>query len=98
MLVLFTLRSVNHIPNFNKVLISSLSLAGNSGRLTWVIKAHQPQEQRYNHSYQSVRDLCVSKQWFGCQFWGFLAYAQMFDACDCTRRLYGHRKRVCAES
>ena len=26
---------------------TSLSLAGNSGRLTWVIKAQLPQEQRY---------------------------------------------------
>ena len=52
---------------------TSLSLAGNPGPLTWVIKAQQPQEQRYPFlSVCLVGYLSVSKRLRGCQcldFW-----------------------------
>ena len=52
----------------------SLSLAGNSGRLTWVFS-------------------CVQTMVWLPVFGVFNVPADV-DACDCTQRLYGHRKRV----
>ena len=54
--------------------LNSLSLAGNSGRLTWV--RHSSRKSSATHSYQCVQNFCVSKQWHGCQCLGFLTCAQ----------------------
>ena len=35
---------------------------------------------------------------YGCQCLGIFNARTDVDACDCTRGLYGHRKRVCTES
>ena len=54
---------------------SSLSLAGNSGHLTWV--RHSSRKSSATHSYQCVQYFPVSKQWYGCQCWGFLTCTRM---------------------
>ena len=73
-----------------------LSFAGNSDRLTWV-RLQQPQEQRY--PFLTVRAV------FSCvQTMVLLPVLGIFNvrtdvkACDCTRGLYGQRKRVCTGS
>ena len=74
-----------------------MSLAGNSGRLTWV--RHSSRQSSATHSYQCVQYCRVSKQRYGCQCWGFATQrTTVVDACDCTRGLYGHRKRFCTKS
>ena len=76
---------------------TSLSLAGNSGRLTCMGKAQQLQE--HNYPFLSV---CVV---FSCA--QVIVWRPVFrisnvgtdtDECDCTRGLYGHRQRVCTGS
>ena len=72
------------------------SLAGNSGRLNRV-RLQQPQEQCY--PFLTVRAVfsCVqSKVWL--PMFGIFNVRTDVNACDCTRGLYGHRKRVCTES
>ena len=57
---------------------TSLSLVGNSGRLTWVIKAHLPQEQLGSRFLSlCVQYFCVSKQLHGSQCLGLSTCAQM---------------------
>ena len=73
-----------------------MSLAGNSGRLTWV-RVQQPQEQRY--SFLTVRAIfsCIQlKVWLPVL--GIFNVHTDVNACDCTRGLYGHRIRICTES
>ena len=70
-----------------------MSLAGNLGHFTWVVQ--QLQEQCYPFLSACVA-LCVSKQWYGSQCWGFLTHIDV-DACKCTQGLNGHHKRVCTE-
>ena len=74
---------------------NSLSLAGNSGRLTWV--RQQPQkEKRYPFLAVCVAFSCVQKMvWL--PVFGILTCTDV-DAYNCTRGLYGHRKRVCIGS
>ena len=75
-------------------LSTSLSLAGNSGRLTRVIR-HRNRKSSATHSYWCVQHLRVFNQWYGCQCLGVVNVCTGVDACDCTRELYEHRKRVC---
>ena len=56
--------------------VTSLSLAGNSGHLTWV--RYSGHKSSATHSCQCVQYFRVSKQWYGCQCLGFLTRAQMF--------------------
>ena len=60
--------SVSHVLN-------SLSLAGNSGGLTWV--RHSSRKSSATHWYQCVQYFCVSKQWYGRQCLRFLTCVQM---------------------
>ena len=53
-----------------------MSLAGNSGRLTW-IRHNSPQEQRCTYSCQCGQYFPTSKQWYGCQCLGFLTCEKM---------------------
>ena len=61
---------------FFLVFSTSLSLVGNSGRLTWV--RHSSRKSSASHSYQCVEYLRVSKQRYGCQCLRFLTCAQIF--------------------
>ena len=54
---------------------TSLPLAGNLGRLTCI--RHSSCRSSTIHSYRCVQYFCVSRQWYGCQHWGFLKCAQM---------------------
>ena len=59
---------------------TSLSLAGNSGRLTCV--RHSSRKSSATHSYHiSVYSIFMPKQWYGCQCQclGFLMCPQMFS-------------------
>ena len=56
----------------------SLSLAGNSGRLTWV-RLQQPQEQCYPFLSVCAVFLCVQTMVYGCQCLGFSTCAQMLN-------------------
>ena len=75
---------------------SSLSLAGNSGHLTWA--RHSSRKSSATHSYQCVQYFRVSRQWYGCQCLGFLTCAQKSMNAIAHKGLYGHRKRVCTGS
>ena len=73
-----------------------LSLVENLGRLTWV-KLQQPQEQRYPFLTVHAVFSCVqTKVWLSIL--GVFNVRTDVDACDCTRGICGHRKRVCTES
>ena len=50
---------------------ASLSLVGNSGRLDSSRKSNA------THSHRRVQYFRVSKQWYGCQCWGFSRCAQI---------------------
>ena len=73
-----------------------LSLARNLGHLTWV-RLQQLQEQRYPfltvHAIFSCVEAMVCLPMLGI----FNVRTDVF-ACDCTRGLYRHLKRVCTES
>ena len=73
-----------------------LSLAGNSGRLTWV-RLQQPQEQRY--PFLSVRAVfsCVHTK-VRLPMLGICNVRRDVKVSDFTRALYGHRKRVYIKS
>ena len=61
--------------------------------------SHSSRKSSATHSYQCVEYFLVSKQWCSCHCFGSLTYSDTdVDARDCTRGLYGHRKRVCTES
>ena len=75
---------------------SSLSLAGSSGRHTWV--KHSSRKSSATHSYECVQYFPVSRQGYGCQRFGIFNVYTDVDACDCTRGLYGHPKKVCSGS
>ena len=75
---------------------ASLSFARNSGRLTCV---------RHRSRKSSAAHLCTYVQYFPrvqTRVWlpafGNFNVSTDVDACDCTRRLCGHRKRVCIGS
>ena len=73
---------------------TSLSLAGNSGRLTWV--RHSSRKSSATYSYQCVVFLCVRTMvWLPVL--GIFNVRTDVDACDCTRVLYGP-VRVCLAS
>ena len=60
-------------------------------------KAQQLQEQRYPFLSVCAVFPCVQTMiWL--PVFGFFNVRTDGDACDCTRGLYGHRKRVCTES
>ena len=76
---------------------SSMSLVGNSGLLTWVVKAQPPQEQRYPFLPLCAVFPCVQTMvWL--PVYGIFNVPTDVDTCNCTRGLYGYRKRVCIES
>ena len=78
-------------------LSTSLSPAGNSGHLTWL--SHSCCKSSAADSYQSVQSVHVTKQWLlWLPVFGIFNVCTDVNACDCTWRLYGHRKRVCTES
>ena len=54
---------------------TSLSLAGNSGGLTWVM--HSSRKSSATHFCQRVQYFRLSRQWCGCQGLGFLTCAQL---------------------
>ena len=54
---------------------TSLSFAGNSGHLTQV--RHSSRKSSATHPFQCVEYFRVSRQWYGCQYLGFLTGAQM---------------------
>ena len=68
----------------------SLSLVKNWGNLTWV--RHSSCKSSTTHSHQCVQYFGVSEQWYSCRCCGFLTCPD--DACNCTRRLYRHRKSL----
>ena len=55
--------------------VTSLSIAGNSGRLAWVRPSSR--KSSATHSYQCVQYFRVSRQWYGCQCLGFLTCTQL---------------------
>ena len=67
--------SLERTLKFFCVCCISLSLAGNSGLLTW--ERHSSRKSSATHSYQCVQSFRVYKQRYGCQCLGFLAGAQM---------------------
>ena len=70
-----------------------MTLAPNSGRLTWV-RAKQPQEQRYpSLSVVCSIFLCPNNA-MASSVWDCNVRIDV-DACDCTRGLYGHHEKVC---
>ena len=77
-------------------LVLRLSLAGKSGFLTWV-RLQQPLERRY--PFLTARGIfsCVQTKILLPMLWPFNVRTDV-NTCDCTRRLYGQRKRVCTES
>ena len=66
-------------------------------RSPYVGKAQQPQEQRYPFLSVCAVFSCVQRLVWLPVFGIFNMHTDV-DACDCTRGLYGHRKRVCTES
>ena len=81
--------------NFLRIIIF-LSFAENSGRLPRV-RLQQPQEQRYPFLTVCAVFSCVqTKIWL--LVLGIFNVRTDVNACDCTRGLCGHRKRVCTES
>ena len=72
------------------------SLVGNLGRLTWVRLQHR---QKLHYPFLKVCAIlpCVqTKVWLPVI--GLFNVHTGVHACDCTRGLYRHRKRVCSES
>ena len=71
---------------------TSLSLAGNGGRFTWVRQS----SHKYNATHPSRCAVfsCVQTV-VRLPVLGILNVYTAVDACDCTRGLYGHRKGVC---
>ena len=65
-------------------LCTSLSLAGNSGRLTQV--THSSCKSSATHSYPRVQYFHMSRQCYGCQCWGLLTCARMLM----RAKLHGH--------
>ena len=63
-------------------------------------KAQQPQEQRYPFLSVCVVFSCVQTiVWLPLvPVFGIFNVHTDVDACDCTRGLYGHRKKVCTGS
>ena len=66
------------------------------GRLTWV-RLQQPQEQRYPLLTVRAVFSCVQTK-VGLPMPGVFNVHTDVNACDCTRGLYGHCKRVGTES
>ena len=77
-------------------LVLHLSLAGNSGRFTWV-RLQEQQEQRYPFLIVCAVFSCVqTKVWLPTL--GIFHVRTDVNACDCTQGMDGHCKRVCTES
>ena len=74
---------------------TSWSLAGKSGHLTWV--RHSSRKSSATHSYWCVQYFCVQTM-VRLPVLGIFNVRTDVDACDCTRRLYRHCKRVCTGS
>ena len=76
---------------------TSLSLAENSGCLTWV--RHSSCQSSSTHSYQcSVAAFSCVQTVVRLPLFGICNVRSDVDACDYTRELYGHHQRVCTES
>ena len=84
------------VKSFKIFVSTSLSFARNSGLLAWI--GHSSWKRSAVHFYKYVQYFHVSKQSYGCQCLGFLNVHTDVDACDCTRGLCGHRKRICIGS
>ena len=54
---------------------TSLSVARNLGRLTWI--RHSSRKSSATHSYRCVQYFRLSKQWYGCKCLGILTCTQM---------------------
>ena len=78
---------------------ASLSLAGNSGRLTrerqTVARAALPTVTSECGVFSCVS---INNNVANFFFFFFFNTRTDVDACDCTLGLYGHRKRVCTEN
>ena len=74
---------------------SALPLAGNSGGGLTRLRHSSRKRSAATHSYQCVQNRRVSKQWCLVSQFEIFNVRTDVDACDCTRGLYGHRKRVC---
>ena len=69
------INNVKDLDLFFLLFSSSLSLVGNSDRLTCI--RHKSHTSSATHFYPCVQYFCLSKQWHGCQCLGFLTWAQM---------------------
>ena len=78
------------------LLLSLLSLAGTSGRLTWA-RLQQLQEQCYPFQVGCAVFSCVHTMVWLTVFGIFNMHTHA-DAGDCTRGLCGHPKRVCTRT
>ena len=76
---------------------TSLSLVHTKLVSPYLGKAQQPREQRYPFLPACVVFSCVRTMVWLPVFGIFNVHTDV-DACDCTRELYGHRKRVCTGS
>ena len=72
------------------------AVAWNSGHFTWV-RLQQPQEQRYPFLTMPAVFSCVQAKVWLPVLGSFNVHTDV-NACDCTRGLYGHRKRVGTKS
>ena len=75
---------------------TSSSLVGYSSRRSWV--RHSSRKSSATHSYQCVQYFRVSAAMVRLPVFGIFNLHTDLNACDCTRGLYGHLKRVCTES
>ena len=76
---------------------TSLSLAGGKFGSPYLGKAQQPQVQRDLFLPERVVFSCDETMVWLPVFVIFIVRPDV-DACDCTRKLYGHHKRVCTGS
>ena len=69
-----------------------MSLAGNSRRLTWV--RHSSRKSRATRSYRCVQYFVCVQTMVRLRVFGIFNVYTDAHACNCTRGLYGHRKRI----
>ena len=81
---------------YNHTQIYSVTLlkATCSGRLTWIRKARQPQEQRYPFLQVWAVLSCVQTMVYGCKRYGFLTCAYTLMHTIAHRELSGHCKSL----
>ena len=83
--------STTHKKVFTTKGVSSLSLRGNLGHLSWV--RHSSYKSSATHCSQCVQWFCVSNNAIAGSAWDFNTCTDV-DESDCTWGLYKHHKRV----